>query len=109
MRRFFDIISAAAFGPRELRDGVMGLVLFGSLHLISLVVGPVALLGLPEAASTEKGGARRRGLIELTQRIGTILGARRGGVDIFGIPAWRASAATGARMGLSKNAADDRG
>jgi hypothetical protein len=50
------------------------------------VVGPVALLGLPEAASTEKGEARRRGLIELTQRIGTILGRGEAGLIFLEFP-----------------------
>jgi hypothetical protein len=92
-------------GPGEVRDGIMGILLW-LIALISLVIGPVALLVffqlqfLPyhdpwitswqrlfvalELAllwtlwprvgpiSTEKGEARRRSLVEVIQRIGTI-------------------------------------
>jgi uncharacterized protein YjbI with pentapeptide repeats len=97
-------------GPREVRDGIMGFLLW-LIALISLVIGPVALLvffqlqflpyhepwitwwqrtavvvdlvllwtlwprvGLRKEASTEKGEARRRGFVEVTQRIFTIVG-----------------------------------
>jgi uncharacterized protein YjbI with pentapeptide repeats len=93
-------------GPGEVRDGIMGILLW-LIALVSLVIGPVALLVffqlqfLPyhdpwitswqrlfvalELAllwtlwprvgpiSTEKGGARRRSLVEVIQRIGTIV------------------------------------
>jgi uncharacterized protein YjbI with pentapeptide repeats len=92
------------------RDGIMGFLLW-LIALISLVIGPVALLvffqlqflpyhepwitwwqriavvvdfallwtlwpavGLREVVSMEKGKGRRRGLVEVTQRIGTIVG-----------------------------------
>jgi uncharacterized protein YjbI with pentapeptide repeats len=98
-------------GPRELRDGIVGLLLW-LIALISLVIGPVALLvffqlqflpyhdewitwwqrvavvvdlallwalwprvGLPEQISRETGETRRRrGLVEATQRMGTVAG-----------------------------------
>jgi uncharacterized protein YjbI with pentapeptide repeats len=97
-------------GPREVRDGILGFLLW-LIALISLVIGPVALLvffqlqflpyhdewitwwqriavvidlallwtlwprvGLPKEVSTKKGQAQPRGLVEVTQRIGTIVG-----------------------------------
>jgi uncharacterized protein YjbI with pentapeptide repeats len=97
-------------GPREVRNGLIGLLLW-LIALISLVIGPVALLlfiqlqflpyhdpaitwwqriavvidlallwmlwprvGLRKDISTEEGGARRRGVVEATQRIGTSVG-----------------------------------
>src|SRR6266446_4372199 len=96
-------------GPREVSDGIMGFLLW-LIALISLVIGPVALLvffqlqflpyhepwitwwqriaivvdlallwtlwpavGLREVVSMEKGEARRRGLVEVTRRLGTIV------------------------------------
>jgi len=107
-------------GPRELRDGIMGFMLW-LIAFISLVIGPVALfvffqlqflpyhdawitwwqriavvidlallwtlwprVGLPQGVSTEKSGARRRGLVEVTQRIGTIVGMLL--ISIFSVP-----------------------
>jgi hypothetical protein len=97
-------------GPRELRDGISGFLLW-LIALISLVIGPVAVLvffelqflpyhdewitwwqriavvvdlvllwtfwpriGLPQEISGETGGVRRRGLVEVMQLAGTILG-----------------------------------
>src|SRR5215472_11888963 len=107
-------------GPRKLRDGIMGFMLW-LIAFISLVIGPVALfvffqlqflpyhdawitwwqriavvidlallwtlwprVGLPQGVSTEKSGARRRGLVEVTQRIGTIVGMLL--ISIFSVP-----------------------